>query len=397
MQRFEPAIHRLIRKNSSFLTNTDDSWSKGRTDEREKDSEAADFYTRLETAVSESMDPSATRVLLDLLFPRWSGRQGERSRHTFKRSLRSGDDETEKRICSPEYFFIYFRAALPEEMYSEAELSRIVQRLNQARTDAERLQIFNEELLTLPKGQPRREDFLWKIGRSVHTRLTDEAAEGIAYAAAIRASDYAYDIMNIGEAARALNIVYEAAQKMSSTPRGQSILVGAMKRTTDDTFAIRLLEFIEHQDRNKVLRNFSHIDPQLVRAAFLERMRNCYGRTVDAQGVNISQGDWRAFRFWAENSDSDREIERDFWRRFIGSSRKRLGQALGFLFPTGYSWSEDPRTLIDNLFPVAEAQKLIETLADDGLDEIESSHIKRFKEMLGGKWFNIDNPESLQR
>jgi len=397
MQRFEPEIHRLIRKNSSFLTNTDDSWSKGVFAEREKDSEAADFCTRLEAAVGKSTNPSATRVVLDLLFPRWSGRKGERSRHAFKRSLRSGDDETEKRICSAEYFFIYFRAALPEEMYSEAELSRIITRLNQAKTDGELLQIFTEELFTLPKGHPRREDFLWKIGRSLPTRLTDEAAEGMAYAAAIRASDYAYDIMNIGEAARALNIVYEAAQKMSSTPKAQSILVGAMKRVTDDTFAIRLLEFTEHQDRNKVLINFNHIDPQLVRATFLERMRDRYGRAVDAPGINISQGDWRAFRFWSENSDSDREVERDFWRRFIGSSRKRLAQALGFLFPTGYSWSEDPRKLIDNLFPILEAQNLIETVVDDGLDQLESNHIKRFEEMLGGKWFNIDNPESYHR
>src|SRR5262249_44942009 len=148
----------------------------------------------------------------------------------------------------------------------------------------------------LPKGHPRREDFLWKIGRSVQTRLSDGAAEGIAYAAAIRALDYAYDIMNIGEAARALNIVYEAAQKTSSTSKGEAILVQSMMEATDDTFATRLLEFTEDKDRNKVLTNFSHIDPQLVRKAFLDRMRSRYGKTVDALHVSILQGDWRAFR-----------------------------------------------------------------------------------------------------
>jgi hypothetical protein len=395
LQRFEPAIHRLISKNSAFLTRKDDSWSKGGFADREKSAEAQAFYTRLEAAVSESTEPAATRALLDLLFPRWSSQQGERSRHSFVRSVRSDqDDEAEKRICSPDYFFIYFRAALPEEMYSEAELSRIVARLNQAKTEEERIQIFSDELLTLPKGHPRREDFLWKIGRSVQTRLTEDAAEGIACAAAIRASDYAYDIMNIGEAARALNIVYEAAQKTSSTSRGQSILLRSMKLAADDTFALRLLEFTEHKDRNKILNNFSHIDPQVVRTAFLERMRARYGKAVDALHVNILQGDWRAFKLWADNSSSDKEAEQDFLRRFIGSSRKRLGQALGFLFPAGYTWSDDPRPLIDNLFPLAEAQKLIESLADDGVDELESKNIKRYKEMLGGKWFNIDNPNS---
>ena len=248
------------------------------------------------------------------------------------------------------------------------------------------MQIFTEELFKLPKGHARRDDFLWKIGRAVQPRLTEDAAEGIAYATAILAKDYAYDIINIGEAARALNIVYEAAQKASSTPTGESILIGAMNRATDDTFAIRLLEFTGYRDRNKILTNFSHIDPQRVR-----RMRSRYGKTVDAHKVGNLQGDWRAFRLWAETSPADKEIEQDFLRRFVGSSRKKLGQTLDFLFPVGYSWSEDPRQIIENLFPLAEAKHLIETLANDGLDETETNNIDRFNEMLGGKWFNIGN------
>lgn len=162
-----------------------------------------------------------------------------------------------------------------------------------------------------------------------------------------------------------------------------------MNRATDDTFAIRLLEFTEHRDRNKILINFSHIDPQHVRTAFLERMRNRYAETVDAHQVGISQGDRRAFRFWAENSSADKGIEQAFLRRFVGSSRKKLGQALGFLFPVAYSWSEDPRQILENLFPLAEARHLIDTLPDDGLDETETRSIERFKEMLAGKWLNI--------
>jgi hypothetical protein len=391
LQRFEPTVHRLVRKNGSFLTSADDSWSKGRVSPT-KDAEIEGFYARLEKAISESAEPAATRTLVELMFPRWSNRAGrELTRHSFMRSMTSDEIEADKRICSPEYFSIYFRSALPEDMYSEAELSRIVIRLNQAKTEAERVKILTEELFKFPKGHARRDDFLWKIGRAVQPRLTEDAAEGIAYAAAILAKDYAYDIMNIGEAARALNIVYEAAQKTSSTAKGESILIGAMNRATDDTFAIRLLEFTEYRDRNKILTNFSHIDPQRVRNAFLARMRSRYGKTVDADKVGILQGDWRAFRLWAETSPADKEIEQDFLRRFVGSSHKKLGQALGFLFPAGYSWSEDPRQIIENLFPLVEARHLIETLANDGLDETETKNIERFKEMLGGKWFNIGN------
>jgi hypothetical protein len=396
LQRFEPAIHRMLRKNSPFLTSKDESWtafSKGRAHDSTNSDEKA-FYERLEKAVAESAEPSATGVLLELLFPLWSTRDKEPSRHSFYRSTNSSTFENEKRICSPEYFFVYFRSALPEEMYSEAELSRMLARLNGANNEDECTKIFTEELLAIPAGHPRREDFLWKLGRSVASKLTPDAAEGIAYAAASRAADYAYDLVNVGEAARALNIVYEVAQKLSSSSKAQTILMGAMSRAADDTFAIRLLEFVEYRDRNKILTNFTNIDPPALRTAFLERMRKRYGKTVDAQSVGILQGDWHAFRLWANNSATDKDTEQDFLRRFVGLSRKRLGQTLGFLFPSGYSWSEDPRSIVKDLFSLDEAKKLIDTLVDDGLDERESSNIDRFTEMLDGKWFDINNPES---
>lgn len=158
----------------------------------------------------------------------------------------------------------------------------------------------------------------------------------------------------------------ELTVTQDTSSRGARIVTKELWRA-DDSLVIKSL------DRNKILINFSHIDPQQVRTAFLERMRNRYGKTVDAHQVGISQGDWRAFRFWAENSPADKDIEQAFWRRFVGSSRKRLGQAPGFLFPVGYSWSEDPRQILENLFPLAEATHLIDSLADDGLDENETA------------------------
>src|SRR5260370_37557541 len=98
----------------------------------------------------------------------------------------------------------------------------MVIRLNQAKTEAERVQIFTEELFRLPKGHARRDDFLWMIGRAVQPRLTEDAAEGIAYAAAILAEDYAYDILNIRLAARAIKLVSDTAQETSSTLYAES-------------------------------------------------------------------------------------------------------------------------------------------------------------------------------
>jgi hypothetical protein len=108
----------------------------------------------------------------------------------------------EKRICDVDYFQIYFRAAVPEERVSNAELNRLIARLNEAKSDAAVQSIFDEMLESIPSKHPQREDFLWKLNREPD-RLTDKASERLAYAVAVRADSYAYDVMNIGEAARA--------------------------------------------------------------------------------------------------------------------------------------------------------------------------------------------------
>jgi hypothetical protein len=299
--------------------------------------------------------------------------------------------EKEKRICDANYFTIYFRAAVPEDMFSEAELSNILERLNDATSDIECEQIFREVLEGIPRQQAKRGDFLWKLGRAVQSRLEGNAAKWVAFAAASRASDYTYDSINVGEAARALNIVFESAQRFSPSSGAQEILMGAMKRASDDTFALRLLEYTENRDRNKILTNFTFIDVAKLRAVFLERIRQRYGEGVDASKVDITTGDLQALCKWVENSAEDQMIETQFWRGYIGTSRKRLAQAINFLYPTGYSWSEDPRTWIAKFIPVEELRTLLETLKDEAerLSELESSAIARFQELLNGKWFDI--------
>ena len=66
--------------------------------------------------------------------------------------------------------------------------------------------------------------------------------------------------MNIGEAARAMNIVFEAAQKLAAGPAVQAVLRGALIHATDDTFALRLLNYTEKRDRNKILLDFKNVN-----------------------------------------------------------------------------------------------------------------------------------------
>jgi KAP family P-loop domain len=396
IRRFSPKIYQLVRKNPAFLTYGSNSWMKHQyvSDERKK-KEAAEFFALLEGQLTESEEPQAFGYVLALLFPAFNASRGTISMQII-RPTDAELAEKEQRISDSDYFEIYFQSAVPEDMFSVAELTDAVARFNKATTEMACEQIFKKVLNGIPQHHAKRTDFLWKIGRAVESLLDGHAAEWIAYAAASRATDYAYDLVNIGEAARALNIVFHSAQRFSQSSKAQEILEGAIKRATDDTFALRLLDFTERRDRNKILTNFSFIDATKLRAVFIERMRQRYGVGVDASKVDIATGDSTAFRYWVQNSAEDQKSEADFWRGYIGASRKRLAQAINFIYPGGYTWSEDPSKWIASLVPVDELRAVLENSKDkeEELTEIESSAIVRFQQLLKGKWFDIARPGS---
>lgn len=113
-------------------------------------------------------------------------------------------------------------------------------------------------------------------------------------------------------------------------------------------------------------------------------MRKRYSSVYEA-GPPTSQLGWWAFRRWAEHSQEDRQIEQDFWRGFIGSSRKKLAQAIDFIYPS-VLWRDDPTAAVDALFPLAEIKVLLAALAEEDLDNTERLAIERMTELLRGRY-----------
>ena len=396
VRRFCPDVYLMVRKNPLYLTHAISNWSKGRYfTEEEKKKGAKQFFGELDAVVVKSNEAPAISALLSWIFPDYAAAKAKgTTTYSLSRPTNRESAEAEKRICHPDYFPIFFRAAVPEEMFSDAELRRLVRQLSEAKTEPAVENIFSQTLNSIAPGHAKRDDFLFKLGRAMD-QLDGTTAELLAYAAASCATDYQYDLTNIGEAARGLNIVFTAAQKVSASPAVQQVLSGAMTRATDDTFAARLVQFTENKDRNKVLTDFSHVNVEDLKHVFVERMRQRYGPSVNIQQVSIAQGDWWAFRLWADSSAEDTEIERGFWRRFVGRSRKRLAQAINFIYPGGCVWSDDPTPIVDKLFPMDETARLLE-LPDDQdnqLDEVETRGIERFRNLLNGKY--PQNPGDL--
>lgn len=178
-----------------------------------------------------------------------------------------------------------------------------------------------------------------------------------------------------------------AAQKLSGTSGAQRVLENAIARATDDTFAVKLLEGTENPSRNHILTDYSHVDVSRVKTAFIQRMRKRYAHDLDGQSANIAQGDWYAFRLWVQNSEDDQEMEQQFWHAYIGSSRKRLAQAINFIYPGNVHWSDNPTPAVNLLFPLTEFAQRLSELRDDGdLDENEKKGLARMQDLIDGKY-----------
>jgi hypothetical protein len=395
VRRFEPKLYEIVRKNRVLLTYGVETWFKGQyMSDKQKAEDTKNLLQALDSEIEQSAEPDAFRYILSLLFPAFTATTTRPATFSVNRPTNDDIADKQKRICDSDYFTIYFRSAIPEDMFSEAELSATITRLNNTKNESACDQVFGEVLSGMTRYQSKRSDFLWKIELAVRSRLNAATAEFVAYVASSRATDYTYDQINTGEAARALNIVFESAQRFSGSTKAQQILVGAMTRATDDTFALRLLEYTENKDRNKILVNHTYVDKVDLKRAFVDRMRSRYGREVDANLVNISTGDRHAFRRWIDNSEEDREIEVEFWKRYIGNSRKHLAQAINFIYPAGYTWSEDPRNWVQKFIAVDELKTLLETAnGDEPLDAVELAGIARFQQLLAGKWFDIRRPD----
>lgn len=373
MRIFYPGIYEIVRKGGSKLAGAGDGLPS-------KASESEAFFRDLKAAIDRDPEPGAIRHILAWLFPKYARATGDQLLSITVTNSRR--EEEEGRICDLDYFQIYFRSAVPEEMFSNGELDRVVKQLNSSKREEDTREVFDTTLNSLPPGNPKRADFLFKLARTVQ-RLNSTAAEYVAYAAAARASDYQYDLLTMGETGRAVNIILAAAQKLADTPLVQTMLENAMDRSSDDTLPFRLLESIENKDRNRILTDYTNVDPSGVKEAFLQRMRNKYG----ADRIDLSQTDFQALRYWAGNSDKDRQTEQSGVRKFIGQSRKRLAQVINVIYPDHSVWSADPVPIVNNLFPIEEIRDLLQTLPNDEiLDEAESHTIERIQRLFAGEY-----------
>jgi hypothetical protein len=140
-------------------------------------------------------------------------------------------------------------------------------------------------------------------------------------------------------------------------------------------------------------------------------MRRRYGKDVDAASVDLSTSDTLSFNLWGardlskhdvQPAPEDREIEHDFWKRYIGHNKGRLIRIFNQIFMPSAIYETDPEPFVENKMSVELIRKLFSELPDDfDKDEIPLKYVNRLTRFLRGDFKNgisieqVDDPGVL--
>ena len=105
VRRFYPTVYQTIKSGAEYLTDA----RHNQFFSKEKGSEA--FFSKLNGEIDACHEPQALRIVLFLLFPEYA-KSSDQVASVVSSSRRPGGDERspdERRICSADYFQIYFR------------------------------------------------------------------------------------------------------------------------------------------------------------------------------------------------------------------------------------------------------------------------------------------------
>jgi len=250
----------------------------------------------------------------------------------------------------------------------------------------------------MEKASLKRDDYLRKLAEAAKS-IPLPVAKSLAVAA-VRASDkYVYDMMpSFSEAGHVLRMILLIAKRFSKSER-VAFLQECILEANDDTMAFRILTILPQQ------KDDSKIDVSVAElyASFAQRMRKRYGRDVDAANFDLSRSDPWALDYWGRDfrasgiatEPDDRQIQHEFWIRYIGDSRSRLAKAFReFFFPMA-AYSEDPAPTVQNKISLEDLKRLYEELPTDSpLTDADQKSLGILDRLLKGDFKSGVNPLS---
>jgi len=299
-------------------------------------------------------------------------------------------EEAGKRISEPGMFAAYFRYELPDEMFSSVQLALLLRNIERASSQEERDKIYLDTLQSMAKGSLKRDDFLRKLAEAPKA-VSGAVAKSLGLSAAKASAHYTYDLMpGFGEAGHVLRLIGFAARGLSARERVE-YLRECIVDSTDDTMAFRILTVLPAQ-KDELQLGVSVAD---LYPSFADHMRERYGLMVDASNLNVNNSDPWALEYWGRDLRSsgipstpeDREIQYNFWRRYIGNSRARLASAFRQFFLPMAAYSTDPTPLVENRISLKDLRRLYQDLPDDPtLTSHDRASLQTLRRLLDGEF-----------
>ncbi len=345
-------------------------------------------FQKLHSEIEDSPINGEFQWVLGSLFPKFAAfrRKKENATVYYIRKHEHSSTGNGRSICDPRYFPIYIFATVPEAMFSNSRFLQVGSDLNLAKCDQDIARILKVTIEGMNPGKTI--DFLHKLRDQVR-HLDPQVLEWLVYAVAEQSKRFFNGATHGSmderfEALQAEEFVIEVVDMLGDSV-GKRVVEKAILCACHDRLALNLFERTR-QKRGATLSGAITTDRALFTSAFVGRMRARYNIDSPERVHDLSGSDWSAFARWLEECEDDRAISAAFWTAFIGSSPKKLTEAISFLYPIGF-WASDPRTLVGKMFPMAEFERLLGELTnEESFDHKEQDAIKRMKELVAGNY-----------
>jgi hypothetical protein len=391
LRRFEPQIYDLVSLSGMALTGGEGVHRGGLYyphEERKRDLDR--FREGVSGAFEDQARLNNVKAVLGELFPDYAKAENLR---WLLRPRRKSAGSSDLRISDADIFPAYFRYELPKAIFSTLELGQFIEASSRAKDEEERREVFREKLRSMDRGSLIRDDFLRKLEESV-PKADLPIAKSWVFAALTLATDLTYDFLSaFGESGYVMRMIIRVTRQIPEAERS-SFLSECILASTDDTIPFRILNLLTNPQKSA---DYCDVKFAELYPAFIGRMRLRYGPEADAQHMDLSSSDPKAFAQWGDrtiqNVDADpkdRDIQRDFWLRSIGQSKAMLGEAFEtFIMPQRYQYDRDPTSFIECKLPVEDLRRLFETLPEEEpLTKPQRDGLRRLREFLEGKYVN---------
>lgn len=278
-----------------------------------------------------------------------------------------------KKLRSASYFPAYFQNVLPGTIFPERELAEILEELKRSNED-ETEQLISTRLKEMEGNGEKRLNFIEKLTDKAVQSLDLVKCGAAAEALAHRSSglDDPWSEREYTQTARFVISVCDALYLAERAEDRLLLLRKCIREAKADGVAFRVLLWAVNRPFPDAAiaaqRNIVSVPREELEKVYLDRMETQYGPEKGLKDVDLNFSYWLAFSDWGMMLEKsvwarDRNLQREFWMRYISSSERMASFAQYVLAPFALQLNTGAptRTLWKHILPEEDLRSLAMT------------------------------------